>query len=115
LLNGTTGVSIVNNTAEEATGGVVFGGDHDPHAGFVFRDNAMPDNGAGFVGSGTAPGKASIDRYFPNATILGNVFIGGKPELYPPGNFFSRDSTRSAGADMRSLSKIIEEVRMWRN
>ena len=33
LLDGTAGVSITHNTAERTTGGVVFGGDHDPHHG----------------------------------------------------------------------------------
>jgi hypothetical protein len=98
LLDGTAGVSITHNTAEQA-GGVVFGGDHAPHLGFVFRNNVMPDNGAGFVGSGTAAGKASIERYFPRAVIAGNVFIGGKREDYPPDNFFSREAgeARRAG------------------
>jgi hypothetical protein len=98
LLNGTVGVSITQNTAEQ-TGGVVFGGDHEPHRGFVFRNNVVPDNGAGFVGSGTAAGKASIERYFPRAVIAGNVFVGGKRENYPPDNFFTRDATdaRKAG------------------
>ena len=115
LLNGTAGVSIVNNTAERATGGIVFGGDHDPHTTFVFQNNVMPDNGAGFAGSGTAAGRHSIDRYFPNATITGNVFIGGRPEHYPPGNHFQRDAMPGAGADTRALLKTASEVVLWQN
>ena len=65
--------------------------------GFVFRNNVMPDNGAGFVGSGTGVGKASIDRYFPGAVIAGNVFVGGKPEHYPPDNFFTREDAPRPG------------------
>jgi len=115
LLNGTAGVSIVNNTAEHTTGGIAFGGDHDPHAGFAFQNNIMPDNGAGFIGSGTATGKPSLDRYFPGAVVNGNVFIGGTPDHYPPGNYFTRDATPRAGADIRALSKTISEVVLWQN
>ena len=117
LLDGTAGVAITNNTAERTTGGIVFGGDHDPHTGFVFQNNVMPDNGAGFVGSGTGVGRGSIDRYFPGAVIKGNVFVGGKPEQYPFDNDFSRDGrhARKAGADMRVLMDAVEEVSAWRN
>ena len=115
LLNGTAGVTIVNNTAERTAGGMVFGGDHDPHTGFVFRNNVMPDNGGGFIGSGTAPGKSSIERYFPGAVITGNVFAGGKPEHYPPGNHFARQESPGAGADARLLAKIVDEVAQWPN
>jgi hypothetical protein len=117
LLDGTAGVAITSNTAERTTGGVVFGGDHDPHTGFVFQNNMMPDNGAGFVGSGTGVGRASIDRYFPGAVITGNVFPGGKPEQYPLGNVFARDGrdARRAGADVRALTAAMGEVAVWRN
>jgi hypothetical protein len=115
LLNGTTLVSISNNTAEQTTGGIVFGGDHDPHTGFVFQNNVMPDNAAGFVGSGSGVGKPAIDRYFPRAVIKGNVFVGGKPEQYPSGNFFAREDAPEAGADKRVLLKAMDEVVSWRN
>jgi hypothetical protein len=117
LLDGTVGVSITNNTAERTSGGVVFGGDHAPHSGFVFQNNVMPDNGAGFVGSGTGVGKASIDKYFPGAVIRGNVFPGGRPEQYPLENVFARDDrdARRAGADVRALMQAMHEVASWRN
>jgi hypothetical protein len=115
LLNGTDQVSIISNTAENVAGGVVFGGDHDPHTAFVFRNNVMPDNGAGFLGSGTGVGMPSIERYFPDAIITGNVFAGGKPSQYPPGNFFARDGATRAGADVRALAKLADEVAAWRN
>lgn len=108
LLNGTSGVVIEYNTAEQ-TGGVVFGGDNAPHAGFVFQNNVMPDNGAGFVGSGTGVGKATIERYFPGARIQGNVFLGGRAGHYPPGNEFSM-SSRAAGATTSALLKAMHEV-----
>ncbi len=110
LLNGAADVSVVGNTAEHTTGGIAFGGDHDPHSGFVFRNNVMPDNGSGFIGSGTAPGRASLDRFFPDADIQGNVFVGGKPAQYPPGNYFRREEAPAAGADTRALSRVVDEV-----
>jgi hypothetical protein len=117
LLDGTAGVAITNNTAERTTGGVVFGGDHDPHTGFVFQNNVMPDNGAGFVGSGTGVGRQTIDRYFPGAVIKGNVLPGGNPDHYPLGNEFSRDRKMAmrAGADMRLLMEAVGEVGSWPN
>jgi hypothetical protein len=115
LLDGTAGVAITHNTAERTTGGVVFGGDHDPHTGFVFQHNVMPDNGAGFVGSGTGVGRATISRYFPGAIIKGNVFTGGKPEQYPLDNLFTRDDRNRAGADTRALAEAMNEVASWRN
>ena len=115
LLDGTAGVAITHNSAERTTGGVVFGGDHDPHTAFVFENNVVPDNGAGFVGSGTGVGAATIGRYFPGARIKGNVFSGGKPEQYPPGNLFARDDHNRAGADMRALTEAVSEVSSWPN
>jgi hypothetical protein len=117
LLNGTADVSIVSNTVEHATGGIVFGGDHDPHTGFVFLRNLAPDNGAGFVGSGTGIGRASIERYFPQSVIERNVFLGGKPQSYPAGNYFTADdpSAKRAGADMQALRAAMNEVPVWRN
>jgi hypothetical protein len=115
LLDGTAGVSIVSNTADQTSGGVVFGGDHDAHSGFVFQNNVVADNGAGFVGSGTGVGRASIDRYFPKSSITGNVFIGGKPEHYPPGNSFAVDENRRAGAGRKVLLEGIDEIAQWQN
>jgi hypothetical protein len=115
LLDGTASITISNNTAEKTTGGIVFGGDHDPHGGFVFENNVMPDNSAGFVGSGTGVGRPAIERYFPRAVIKGNVFVGGKPAHYPAGNFFALDGAPDAGADTKALMAAINEVVQWRN
>jgi hypothetical protein len=75
----------------------------------------MPDNGAGFVGSGTGVGRATISRYFPGAIIKGNVFTGGRPEQYPLDNLFTRDDRNRAGADTRALAEAMNEVASWRN
>ncbi|MBI2827731.1 MAG: hypothetical protein HYX77_00485 [Acidobacteria bacterium] len=60
----------------------------DPHAGFVFRDNIVPHNLFGIVGTGTMTGFETLARYFPDAVVAGNVLMGGPAALYPPGNFF---------------------------
>lgn len=114
LLDGTAGVTIDHNTASQ-TGGIIFGGDHGPHAGFVFQNNLMPDNRAGIVGSGAGTGKSALERYFPGAVIRRNVFVGANAADYPQDNFFpaSLDGVkryagmatdgRDPGADVRAI------------
>jgi len=87
VLDGTGDVTIRHNTAFN-TGFVLFGGDHAPHIGFAFEDNVALHNDTGIAGSGTASGRESLDRYFPAASVRGNVLIGGDPSRYPSNNFF---------------------------
>ena len=63
LLNGTSGIAIDHNTAMQ-TGSVLFA-DGEPNAKFVFQNNVIPHNEHGITGSGTGPGNASLERYFP--------------------------------------------------
>jgi cellulose synthase/poly-beta-1,6-N-acetylglucosamine synthase-like glycosyltransferase len=86
LISGTRDVTIDHNTAEQTAAAVV-GGDTMPHTGFVFENNIVAGGGGGIVGSGTAAGQASIDRYFPGARIRGNVLVGGGGAKLPPDNF----------------------------
>jgi hypothetical protein len=122
LLDGTSGITIDHNTASQS-GGVLFGGDHAPHAGFVFQNNVMPDNRAGIVGSGTGVGKAALDRYFPNAVVRRNVLVGANAAEYPDDNFFPATSDgvkryagkstdgRDPGADLRRIPVNTSEDR----
>jgi cellulose synthase/poly-beta-1,6-N-acetylglucosamine synthase-like glycosyltransferase len=87
LLDGTRDISISHNTAFQ-TGSVVFGGDHAPHAGFVFENNVAPHNQFGISGSGTGSGQPSLDRYFPGAVVRRNLLVGGDAAIYPRDNFF---------------------------
>jgi len=87
LLDGTSDISIDRNTALQSDS-LLFGGDHAPHTGFVFQDNIALHNRYGIIGSGTATGRSSLDRYFPGALVRRNLIVGGRPELYPSGNFF---------------------------
>src|SRR6185369_5639335 len=114
VLDGTGNVSIRHNTAFN-TGFVLFGGDHAPHIGFVFEDNVALHNETGIAGSGTASGRESLDRYFPAASVKGNVLVGGDPARYPRDNFFpaSLDAARQirgAGADVDALNRMAASV-----
>jgi len=101
LLNGTTGIVIDHNTALQ-TGGVLFG-DGAPHAEFVFQNNVIPHNEHGITGSGTGPGNASLQRYFPGAVVRRNVLVGAMSRSYPADNFFPPSLNdigfRGAGGD----------------
>jgi hypothetical protein len=87
LLDGVGGVTIAHNTALH-TGSVIFGGDHDPHPAFVFQNNIVLHNDNGISASGTAIGTATLQRYFPGATVRGNIIVGADRGMYPADNFF---------------------------
>jgi hypothetical protein len=87
LLDGTSDISIDHNTALQSDT-LLFGGDHAPHTGFVFQNNIALHNRYGIIGSGTAAGQPTLDRYFPGALVRRNVIVGGRPDQYPSGNFF---------------------------
>jgi cellulose synthase/poly-beta-1,6-N-acetylglucosamine synthase-like glycosyltransferase len=87
LLDGVSDVSIDHNTAFQ-TGGILFGGDHAPHPGFVFQNNVVMLKEYGVTGSSTGEGTDTLKRYFPNAVFRRNVIIGGTAGRYPTDNFF---------------------------
>ena len=87
LLDGTSGITIDHNTAIQSES-ILFGGDRTPHTGFVFQNNIVVNNRYGIMASGTAPGRSTLDRYFPNAIVRKNVIVGGNPSEYPADNFF---------------------------
>ena len=87
LLDGVSGVTIDHNTAFQ-TGGIVFGGDHAPHPGFVFQNNVVMLKENGVIGSSAGEGNDTLKRYFPDAVFRRNVIIGGTAGRYPSDNFF---------------------------
>ncbi|MBI4487317.1 MAG: hypothetical protein HY655_15040 [Acidobacteria bacterium] len=89
LLDGTSDVRIEHNTALQ-TDSIVWAGDGPPHTRFVFQNNIALHNEYGIIGSSTAPGKPTLDRYFPGAVVRRNVIVGGRPDAYPPDNFFPK-------------------------
>ncbi|MBI4638149.1 MAG: hypothetical protein HY727_17575 [Candidatus Rokubacteria bacterium] len=86
ILNGTASVVIDHNTAFQT--GNILTAEGPTHAGFVFTHNIVPHNAFGIVGTGTAPGIATLNAYFPGAVVRKNVIVGGGARQYPPGNFF---------------------------
>jgi hypothetical protein len=86
LLGGAADVVIEHNTALHS--GTILTAEGDPHARFVFRDNIVFHDGIGMAGSGTAPGQATLDRYFPGSDVRGNLIVGGGSARYPAGNRF---------------------------
>jgi hypothetical protein len=87
LLEGVNDVRIGHNTALQ-TDFVIFGGERTPNEPFVFENNLVLHNRYGVIGSGTSPGRPTLDRYFPHAVMKRNVFVGGPAASYPADNFF---------------------------
>jgi hypothetical protein len=87
LLEGVSDVRIGHNTAFQ-TDTALFGGDRTPNEPFVFENNVVLHNRYGVIGSGTASGRPTLDRYFPRAIVKRNVFVGAPASSYPADNFF---------------------------
>lgn len=70
---------------------MVYGGNKDKARegrGFVFRDNLVRHNEYGVAGADRAPGRDTLDWYFPGAVFTGNRIAGGDAGRYPAGNRF---------------------------
>jgi hypothetical protein len=78
---------VVEHVTATQTGNIITT-EQGPHAGFVYRDNIAPHNEYGIVGTGTAPGRATLASYFLDGVIRGNVIAGAPADLYPRDNFF---------------------------
>lgn len=59
-----------------------------PVRGFVFRNNIVNENEYGFFGEEIGSGQRSIDKFFPGASVTGNIIVGGNPSLYREPNIF---------------------------
>src|SRR6267142_1278620 len=87
LLRGTTNLVIEHNTTFQ-TGDIIFAAG-EPHTGFFYRNNLTPHNLFGVAGDNTAGNPPlTLMTYFPDATFVGNVLVGGNFASYPAGNFF---------------------------
>lgn len=56
--------------------------------GFVFRNNILFEGEYGFKGDSTAPGKQSIDKFFPGGDVSFNAIIGGDGSIYRGKNMY---------------------------
>jgi hypothetical protein len=79
-------VVIEHNTAFH-TGNIITT-ERGPHTGFVYQNNIAPHNEYGIIGADRSPGLNSIETYFPDAVVRGNVIAGGRATAYPGDNFF---------------------------
>jgi len=87
LYNGVTDLVIDHNTAFQD--GPIIMAEGRPHTGFVYRNNLAPHNEYGIQGTGTAPGKGTLDAYFPGAVVEMNVIVANPyVAQYPPNNFY---------------------------
>jgi hypothetical protein len=71
--------------------------------GFVFRNNVLFEGEYGFKGDGTAPGKQTIDRFFPGGDVSFNAIIGGSGALYRGKNMYP--------SSLRQLGFVSSEAR----
>ncbi|HEX9962691.1 MAG TPA: hypothetical protein VGB00_17295 [Pyrinomonadaceae bacterium] len=56
--------------------------------GFVFRNNVLYEGEYGFKGDGTAPGRQTIDKFFPGGDVSFNAIIGGNGSFYRGKNMY---------------------------
>jgi hypothetical protein len=90
--DGPSDVVIERNTVSQS-GNIVmaYGGRKGQPAtarGFVFPDNVIRHNTYGVHGADRAPGRDSLEAFFPGAVFAGNVIAGGRASRYPDGNRF---------------------------
>ncbi|MBI3932747.1 MAG: glycosyltransferase [Acidobacteria bacterium] len=85
MLDGAADVLVAHNTAFNSGNVIVAEG--VPHTGFVLRDTIAVHGRYGIVGTGTAPGRGTLDAYFPGSILRRNVLVGGAARLLPPDNF----------------------------
>jgi hypothetical protein len=81
-------VKIENNTIIQD--GNIASAYDNPINRFVFRNNIIFNNEYGFKGDGFAPGKSSLDKFFPNSIVTNNIIIGGESSNYGNFNFYPK-------------------------
>ena len=87
VLSGAAHVIINHNTAFQAAHVLI--ADGAPSTGLVYTNNITAPGEYGIFGGGASEGVVTIERYFPQAVIARNVFVGRPSRVYPPGNFFA--------------------------
>ena len=130
VLSGAAHVIINHNTAFQAAHTLI--GDGAPVTGLVYTNNITAPGEYGIFGGGASEGLPSLEKYFPQAMIARNVFVGRPSRLYPPGNFFaasldevgfvdrqrrdyrlkSNSAFKRAGTDGRDIGCDIEKLKL---
>jgi hypothetical protein len=100
LLDGTADVVIEHNTAFPS--GNLITAEGRPHSGFAFRDNIVPEAGYGVIGDGAAPGRSTLDAFFPGASFQKNVIVGGDASSHPKDNFFPTSLEKVGFVDLQA-------------
>ncbi len=72
---GPKNLQITSNTVDQ--GGTALFVEAITPVGFVFTDNTIRKTEYGIMGNGTAPGEATIKKYFPNSIIANNTYYSG--------------------------------------
>lgn len=85
VFGGPRQVVVDHNTVISPDGSGVVNVDGPPVEGFVFTNNVARHNRYGIIASDHAPGLDTIDRFFPDAEIAGNVFADVGDNRYPGG------------------------------
>ena len=87
LINGGSQITFIHNTAITDGGTTVYA-DGQAVSGFVLADNVLFDGGYAIKGGGSAPGNATLAKYFPGAHVVGNIIAGANPATYPVANYY---------------------------
>jgi hypothetical protein len=88
---GPSDITIEHNTVSQSGNIIMAYGRGDataPVDRFVFRNNVVRHNQYGVHGANRAPGRDSLEAFFPGAIFSGNVIAGGDRRRYPEGNRF---------------------------
>jgi hypothetical protein len=107
ILDGVTDLSFEHNTALNTANILMAEG--RPHTNVRFSHNVVRHNAYGMVGSGTQTGNQTLERYFPELELQGNVIVGGDAANYPGANLFPLSdadidgTTHTSGVDMAAL------------
>jgi hypothetical protein len=86
VLNAPSDVTIEHNTCLQ-TENIISAG-QAPTERFAFRNNIVPHNAYGIIGTATGVGKSTLATYFPGASVARNAIAGGNAAQYPADNFF---------------------------
>jgi hypothetical protein len=88
LINGGADITLDHNTSFNDGSSTIYAYGTAVQA-FTFINNIVPDNRYGIFGDNvTAPGNATIAKYFPNGVVLDNIMVGAPASSFPLGNYY---------------------------